>query len=71
MKTIAATAFKKRCLSLLDNLDPDGVVITKHGRPVARLIPVECCADLIASMKGKIKIRGNIFSTGAKWRASE
>jgi prevent-host-death family protein len=70
MQTINASKFKEQCLSLLDNLDPEGIVITKHGKPVARLIPASSdCAELIGSMKGKIKIHGNIFSTGVKWDA--
>jgi hypothetical protein len=31
MKKIAAAKFKERCLSILDRLDPEGVVITKHA----------------------------------------
>lgn len=65
-----ASKFKEQCLSLLDNLDSEGILITKHGKPVARLIPENtCCADLIGSMKGRIKIKGNILSTEIKWNA--
>jgi len=65
-----ATKFKQQCLALLENLDPEGIVITKHGKPVARLIPASsCCADLIGSMKGKIQVHGDILSTGLKWNA--
>jgi prevent-host-death family protein len=67
---VNASKFKEQCLALLDNLDPEGIVITKHGKPVARLVPVESeCADLIGSMKGKIKVKGDIFSTGIRWNA--
>lgn len=70
MRTIAAAKFKEQCLGLLDRVTPDGIVITKHGKPVARLVPVEKSpADLIGCMKGKIKIHGNIMSTGIKWNA--
>jgi prevent-host-death family protein len=70
MQTINASKFKEQCLSLLENLEPEGIVITKHGKPVARLIPASSdCAELIGSMEGKIEIHGNIFSTGAKWDA--
>lgn len=70
MKTMNASKFKEQCLAVLENLDPDGVVITKHGKPVARVIPESSnCADLIGSMKGKIKIHGDIFSTGLNWDA--
>ena len=66
MGTINASKFKQQCLSILDNLEPEGILITKHGKPVARLIPASTsCASLIGSMKGKLKIKGNILSTGS------
>jgi antitoxin (DNA-binding transcriptional repressor) of toxin-antitoxin stability system len=70
VEQLNASKFKEQCLSLLDHLGPEGIVITKHGKPVARLIPIEAgCADLIGSMKGKVKISGDVFSTGIKWDA--
>jgi prevent-host-death family protein len=70
MEQINASKFKEQCLALLDNLDPEGIVITKHGKPVARLIPASSdCADLIGSMKGKIRVHGDILSTGLNWDA--
>jgi prevent-host-death family protein len=70
MSTMNVSKFKEQCLSLLENLDPEGIVITKHGKPVARVIPASSdCADLIGSMKDKIKVHGNILSTGVKWNA--
>ena len=70
MKSIAASRFKEQCLALLDSVDPEGIVITKHGRPVAKLIPIRAeSAGLIGSLKGKIKIKGKIFSTGLRWNA--
>ena len=51
-------------------LTPKGIIITKPGKPVARLIPMESsCGELIGSMKGKLKVRGDIFSTGLRWNA--
>ena len=68
MKTIGATEFRKQCLALLDNLDAEGLIITRRGKPVARVIPYrQPCADLIGSLRHKIKIRGNILSTGVRW----
>ena len=68
MKTVPAAKFKEQCLALLDSVDPDGIIITKHGKPVAKLIPVHTdSAKLIGSFKGKIK--GNILTTGVKWDA--
>ena len=70
MKQMAAAKFKEQCLSLLDEVDADGIVITKRGKPVAKLIPIASdSASLIGSLKGKVKISGNILSTGARWDA--
>ena len=70
MKTIEATQFKKQCLTLLDQLDADGLIVTKHGKPVARVFPYDRqCADLIGSLQHKIKLRGDIFTTGLHWNA--
>ena len=70
MKQIAAAKFKERCLSILDRVGPDGIVITKRGKPVARLVPIRTdSADLIGALEGKIKIKGDILSTGAGWDA--
>jgi antitoxin (DNA-binding transcriptional repressor) of toxin-antitoxin stability system len=63
---INTSKFRKKCLAILDNLDPEGIVITKHGKPVARLIPEN--SDLIGSMAGKIKVTGDLMSTGITWR---
>ncbi len=70
MRQISASKFKEQCLSLLDNLPPDGVVITKHGKPVAKLIPISSdSASLIGGMKGKLEIKGDIFSTDEQWNS--
>lgn len=70
MKTVPAAKFKEQCLSLLDRVDPEGIVITKHGKPVAKLVPVHTDnAKLIGSLKGKLKIKGKILTTGIKWDA--
>ena len=39
MKTIAAAEFKEECLTLLEELDAEGRIVTKQGAPVARVIP--------------------------------
>jgi len=36
-----ATEVRRRILSLLDDLPPEGIVITKHGQPLARLTPIK------------------------------
>ena len=70
-KTISASEFKAKCLHILDHLGPQGVVITKRGKPVARVVPAKAVdnSKLIGLMKNKIVVRGDIFSTGRKWNA--
>jgi prevent-host-death family protein len=70
VKIVAATQFKAQCLSLLERVGPEGIVITKHGRPVAKLIPIRVDSSaLIGSLAGKIKVKGRILSTGLRWDA--
>lgn len=70
MKQIAAAKFKEQCLSILDNVGTEGIIITKRGKPVAKLIPIGAeCSSLIGSLKGRLTIKGPILSTGAKWDA--
>jgi prevent-host-death family protein len=70
MKTIGASQFKEQCLSLLEKVDREGIIITKHGQPIAKLIPISTqSATLIGSLKGKIRIKGDILSSGSKWNA--
>ena len=70
MQSIPAAKFKEQCLAILDRVDEEGIIITKHGKPVARLLPIKSqSASLIGIMKGEITIKGDILSTGAKWDA--
>ena len=70
MKTMGAAKFKEQCLALLDRLDAEGLVITKHGKPVARVVPYEReFNEVIGSLRGKIEVRGDILSTGVRWNA--
>ena len=68
-KTIGATEFKAKCLSLLEHLEPAGIVVTKRGRAIARVLPLNASANdtLIGSMKGKIKVNGDLLTTGMDW----
>jgi len=40
MRNLTITEFRRQCLALLENLPEEGIVITKHGRPIARVTPV-------------------------------
>ena len=70
MRQIPAAKFKASCLALLDEVDADGIVITKHGKPVAKLIPYETdSSELIGALSRKVRIAGDLLSTGAAWDA--
>jgi prevent-host-death family protein len=70
MKTIGATDFKQRCLAILDRVGPEGIIITKHGKPVAKLVPIEAgSAELIGSLSHKIRVRDSLLTTGMRWDA--
>jgi prevent-host-death family protein len=70
MKTMAAAKFKEQCLAVLDSVDAEGIIITKHGKPVAKLVPIEAeSAVLIGKLRGRIRIKGDITSTGLSWDA--
>jgi prevent-host-death family protein len=70
MRQLGAAKFKEQCLAILDELDDEGLVITKRGTPVAKLIPIRTeSAALIGSLAGKLRIEGDILSTGVSWDA--
>lgn len=56
LKEITATQFKAKCLRLLDQVAETGetLVITKHGRPVARVEPPLRPDDLRGSVQFNI-----------------
>jgi prevent-host-death family protein len=63
MKQIPAGVFKAQCLAIMDRVLHSGepVVITKHGKPVVKLVPAEKQADeIFGYMSGKVKIVGDI-----------
>ena len=65
-KTIPAGQFKARCLAIMDEVQAkrQAVIITKRGKPVAKLVPVtdEKKDDIFGLLKGKIEITGDVVS---------
>ena len=61
-KTIPAGAFKQGCLRILDEVAETHreVVITKRGRPVAKLVPIqgerEREDEILAALRGKARL---------------
>jgi prevent-host-death family protein len=65
MKTMAAGAFKANCLAVMDEVQAkrETVVITKHGKPVAKLVPVDSQVDdIFGFLRGKGKITGDVVA---------
>jgi prevent-host-death family protein len=66
-RTIAASKFKAECLRLMDEVAAtrQPLVITKHRKPVARLMPVERPArpePFLDRLKGKFEIVGDLLA---------
>jgi prevent-host-death family protein len=64
MKTMSASEFRMRCFAVLREVHSTRapVLITKRGKPVARLVAAGKPGKFIGRLKGKIKIVGEILS---------
>ena len=70
MRALNVSEFRKQCLALLDELPAEGIVVTKRGEPIARVLPIrQDNGDLIGSLAGAFEIKGDILSTGEQWDA--
>jgi prevent-host-death family protein len=72
--SIPAAVFKAECLRLMDEVARTGqpVVITKHGKPVAQLVPVPAePKSLFGYMRNTVTIKGDIVAPGGdSWSAA-
>jgi prevent-host-death family protein len=71
---IGAGEFKAKCLQLLDDVaEQRGIlIITKHGKPVAKLVPVEPEQKLFGALKGSVVREMDIVSSvNAEWDAAK
>ena len=69
-RTISATEFKAHCLTLMDEVQRSGeeLVITKHGKPVARLAPVVTPSpSLVGWMRGTSEVIGDLVAPEDIW----
>jgi antitoxin (DNA-binding transcriptional repressor) of toxin-antitoxin stability system len=71
MKAISISEFRKRCLSLIDDLPDQGLLITRHGKAVAKIIPLHrSCAELIGSAPHLLYDNDDgLFAAGVHWDA--
>lgn len=72
-RQIAASEFRAKCLRLLDEVNQRRreYIITKRGKPVARLLPASAAApSVFGHMRGTGEIVGDIVaSVGETWEA--
>ena len=69
-RTVAAGCFKAQCLAMLDEVAETGIaiVITKRGKPVARVVPVQ--PDATPDLRGSVVREGDLISPIASdWSA--
>ncbi len=70
MKDISATQFKARCLALLDEAAAgEEIVVTKHGRPVARVLAADAPSDLRGSVTFHVDDDALIEPVDVEWAA--
>lgn len=62
--TIGAGDFKAKCLQLLDAVavQREPLIITKRGKPVAKLVPVPPQAALFGALAGSVVSESDIVS---------
>jgi prevent-host-death family protein len=73
MRKIAAGDFKARCLTLMEDVRStrEPLLITKRGKPVAKLMPIEDTKDdFIGRLEGVFRVVGDIESPIDGWESS-
>lgn len=62
MKKVPASHFKTHCLALMDDVLETGepIIVTKRGKPVVQVIPVDEPVQILGRLKGIFKVTGNI-----------
>lgn len=72
---LAVSEFKARCLEVLETLRHSGreLVVTKHGKPIARVVPIRKPSPLRGLFKGQIEIKGDIVHVdfSGDWEANK
>lgn len=70
-RTIKASEFKARCLALLDEVAStrSSIVVTKHGVPVARVVPLSEVVPTAGSVVLLADDDAAYYSTGESWDA--
>jgi len=73
MKEIPAAVFKAQCLTLMENVRSTKrpLVITRRGKPVAKLVPIEEPKDdFIGRLKGVFEVVGDLDADPDEWESA-
>lgn len=73
--SIQAGVFKAKCLQLMDQVSEQhvSIIITKHGKPVAKLTPIEDTpVELFGCLKDTVAIKKDIIApVDVTWESNE
>lgn len=73
MKRVPIAEFKANCSRYVEEASQEDIVITKHGKPVARVVAETAAKqdiwEFYESLEGKYQVLGDVLSTGRKWDA--
>jgi len=69
MRTVSISEFKSKCLGMVDEVARTGetLVLTKRGREVARVVPVEPPASLLHTVEVLVSDDELVAPTGEAW----
>ncbi|MEI6788554.1 MAG: type II toxin-antitoxin system Phd/YefM family antitoxin [bacterium] len=69
MKTMVISDFKAKCIAVLKNAqhDEEPVLITWHGHPLAKVVPIcdQAAPRKLGSLKGLMRIKTDIVHAGS------
>jgi prevent-host-death family protein len=64
LKTLSAAEFRNRCLAVLEQVERTRVpvVVTRHGRPVARIAPIQADDGPTNPLRGTVEYEGDLVA---------
>jgi prevent-host-death family protein len=74
-EVLPVSEFKARCLEIFETLRRQGrdLIVTKHGQPIARVVPVRDRESLRGMLAGQLEIPDDIVEIdfGDEWEAAK
>ncbi len=72
--SIGAGDFKAKCLQLLNEIAErrEPLIITKRGKPIAKVMPIEPATPLFGALRGSVVKAGDLISPiDVEWDAAK